>query len=258
MKNDDDYTRRLEAHLMQKLDDEILRAEEADLLERYDLSIREQEQAEQEQQREADLLERYDLSIREQEQAEQQQEEEEQEQQQQQDENNAESVIFDLEQSPWLDSALSMAAFRQRIQARKAAELAQEFPDPEVLYADVCQEMVFVKATKLIPNGLGERWASRKDLEAYFVKKFRSHEGASLKSPLDWKGFRLRLRSANPTSWRLEVYGYRHTVDLLLRYLRRMFGKALKKQQLLNQQQEQQRQQEEAQQQHDQEGGEET
>jgi hypothetical protein len=89
----------------------------------------------------------------------------------------------------------------------------------------------YVVATKLIPRHLGTRWKARKELEDYFMRKFRQDWKQQRQDPMFWNGFRLRLCSANPNAWRLHVYGYRTTVDAFLLCMAGIFGKALRKQQ---------------------------
>ena len=108
--------------------------------------------------------------------------------------------------------------------SRRRRKLWNAKDEIEELDHSSIEGMEYVKATKLIPRNLGQRLKTRKEVEQYFVKKFRKHEGASLQ-PVDWMGFRIRLQSANPNSWRLVATGYRKTVNLLLIYLAGMFRK---------------------------------
>ena len=214
---EEDAMSRLESRLMQSLSDRIVEAEEAELMQRYDARIRRAEAKQQQRQR-------------------------------RNEHNPIRSILRNTgednknnndDDNPWSDledettvaaCALRRTAYERRLQART-------FPNRDALF-DSVDGLEYVKATKLIPRYIGARWTQRNDLEEYFVRKFKSHEGLQLaKHKIYWKGFRLRLASANPNSWRLEVYGYRRTVNLLLQCLARMFGKAIEAQKKHQQQQ---------------------
>ena len=201
---------------MQKMDEEILRAEESDLMQRYDVSIRRAEQ---------------------------------QLQQHHQDEEEEEAkngpkpfrtkkptplpllplVMSTRPPSPWLVVAEQMRNAHARRIARVDAAACCYYDLSSV------EGLEYVVATKLIPRRLGTRWKTRKHLEDYFVRKFqrdlKQQQQQLRDDPMFWKGFRLRLCSANPSAWRLHVYGYRTTVDAFLLCLAGIFGKALRKQQ---------------------------
>ena len=220
--NNEEAMARLESRLMRSLSDRIVEAEEAELMQRYDARIR---RAEAKQQRRRRRIEHSPMrsTIR----------------------NTGDDNKNNNDDNPWSDledetavtaRALRRTAYERRLEART-------FSNRDALF-DSVEGLEYVKATKLIPRYIGARWTQRNDLEEYFLRKFKSHEGLRLANhKIYWKGFRLRLASANPNSWRLEVYGYRRTVNLLLQCLARMFGKAMaaqKKQQQLQQQQQQQ------------------
>lgn len=219
----DDKLRQLEKQLMREMDERILAAEEAALMKRIDRNIRRAEAKEKER-----------------------------------------SIVEQLMSTkhhplPWahLDDPAHRTAVQKRRRARERAEKQQkqqqagtkQFPrglcyDPSSVHG-----LEFVKVTKLLPRRLGARWKTRQLLEDYFVRKFRTREGAELlkKEPAFAQGFHLRLRSANANSWRLEVQGYRPAVDLLFQCLARMFNHAIQKQQQREQQQQQKEQQQQQQ-----------
>jgi len=198
---EEDAVARLESQLMQSLSDRIVEAEEADLMQRYDARIRRAEAKQQQRRRN--------------------------------EHSTIRSIIRNTDDdNPWSDledeAAVAACALRRTAYERRLE--TRSFPNRDALF-DSVEGLEYVKATKLIPRYIGARWTQRNDLEEYFVRKFKSHEGLRLaKHKIYWKGFRLRLASANPNSWRLEVYGYRRTVNLLLQCLARMFGKAMEAQ----------------------------
>ena len=196
----------LEALLMQKMDKEILQAEESDWMERLDASIRRAEQREQKTRNGLTPLRKKQTAAR-------------------------PSLLFALSprpSSPWLMVAEQLQKGHSRRRSRE--EAAQRcYYDPLSV-----EGLEYVLATKLIPRHLGARWKTRKQLEDYFMRKF--HRGQNPRQlgredPIFFKGFRLRLCSANPSAWRLHVYGYRTTVDAFLLCLAGIFDKALQKQQ---------------------------
>jgi hypothetical protein len=79
--------------------------------------------------------------------------------------------------------------------------------------------LTYVVARKRLPRSFfnqHSRALSRKDLESTITATFQNDCRQQLGKPGDWLGFRLQLRSANPTSYLLEIYGFRHTINLFM------------------------------------------
>jgi hypothetical protein len=112
-------------------------------------------------------------------------------------------------------------------QVRRPSKRLDAEDDFEGLDPTSVEGMEYVRATKLVPRRyLGDPGATRQELEHFIEKKFRKDSTNRLR-PVHWMGFRIRLESANPNSWRLVVTGYRQTVDLLLVSLERIFKKRI-------------------------------
>ena len=153
--------------------------------------------------------------------------------------NNNKTASVPLSRRPpssWLFVAEQLPLAQARRRAREETAAAKErcnhgadCYDPSSVVG-----LEYVTATKLIPRHLGARWKTRQQLVDYFLRKFRNEQRRQQQqqpTPLFWEGFRLRLCSANPSAWRMQVHGYRTTVDLFLQCLAGIFGKALQKQQ---------------------------
>jgi hypothetical protein len=61
---------------------------------------------------------------------------------------------------------------------------------------------------------------TKPEMTKYFSTQFQNHCAAlELFSLTDWTRFQIELQSANPTSWRFIVTGYRAVVDAFLRFM---------------------------------------
>jgi hypothetical protein len=84
----------------------------------------------------------------------------------------------------------------------------------------VVQSLQYVKVVKLVPRSFLGREDGRTlpciVLEDAILEMFKNDALHRLSRSFHWKDFQIRLQSANPSSWRLHVAGYRQTVDLFL------------------------------------------
>lgn len=68
-----------------------------------------------------------------------------------------------------------------------------------------------------------ENEPTKAEIALYFQSEFQNYCAALDLFPLlDWTRFQIQLQSANPTSWRFIVTGYRKVVDAFLRYLEQL------------------------------------